>query len=77
MEEEQTPTSVQEPPVAGFTMLQAEQHYNRMMVEVEQEDQASPVSVFWLLQEEQRYNVQLLEKHRLAEDQIEGEQAFD
>lgn len=50
------------------------------MPEVEQEAMVvhtAPVSRFRLLQANQRYNLALLEEHRLAEAQLEGERAFD
>lgn len=55
--EEQADTSS-----AGFTLLQADAHYNTVMAE------AQPLVVmFQMLQEEQRYNLGLLEHHRRAE----------
>lgn len=59
VEEEQTVLPVQEPLVFGFTLLQTQHYYNRVMSVVEKV-QPPPISVFHQLQEE----------HQLVEDQL-------
>lgn len=48
-EEEQVPM-----PATGFTLQQAEVHYNAVMTELRPEEQTPSISVFQMLQEERR-----------------------
>lgn len=59
-EEEQALASVEELSVFGFSLLQAEHHYSRVLAEVEEEQAPIPMEV----QAEQQYNLSLHEEHR-------------
>ena len=62
-------------PETGFTMEQAQAHFNAAMAEVQ--PASAPMSVFQQAQEEQQYNLFLLKQHRLAEGPIDGKGASE
>lgn len=60
---------------AGFTMEQVQTHFNAVMVE--EQAALAPMSAFQKTQEKQRHNIFLLEQHRMAEGQIDGERTSE
>jgi hypothetical protein len=64
------------PPVhAGFTMEQAQVHYNAAMAE--EQHAPAPMLAFHQALEERRYNMFLLEQHQLAEGRIDSGNASE